>query len=63
MPHRPDLESPAVTAVQYRRLAEIAAGQAKATLNPKAAEAFFEASQEYMAKAKALDPDIPDLDF
>lgn len=38
------------------RLAEIAFGQAKATLSPKASKAFFEAGKDYLAQAKAIDP-------
>lgn len=51
------------TAEEYRRLAEVAYGAAMSTLNPKAATAFYIAALDYMAKAKALNPSIPDLKY
>jgi hypothetical protein len=49
-----DYEELPLTADQCRELATICFAQALATLNPEAAEAFFEAGKQYRTKAKAL---------
>lgn len=63
VPDKREHESHRLTAEQYMRLAEIAFGQAKATLSPKASKAFFEVGKDYLAQAKAIDPTIPDSEF
>lgn len=58
MPDKTD-QSTTAEAEEYRRLAELAFGAARSTLNPNAAIAFHMAAFDYLAKAKALDQNPP----
>ena len=49
-----------LTAAEYLKLAEQCFALARATLNQDTRKVFLEAGRDYLAKAKALDPTIPD---